>query len=96
MAQSELKGKTILGLEPFWEKPSSNPPIPWEKWRRQLKMANVAKTNIQVEDLLRENRHQSFTRQNRRKSHLKQPHPNNGTRKTHTIPSSHYKVEKRV
>ena len=54
MAQSELKGKTILGLEPFWERPCSNPPIPWEKWRRQLKMAIVAKTNIQVEDLLRE------------------------------------------
>ena len=54
MAQSELKGKTILGLEPFWERPSSNPPIPWEKWRSQLKMAIVAKTNIQVEDLLRE------------------------------------------
>ena len=54
MAQSELKGKTIIGLEPFWEKPSSNPPIPWEKWRSQLKMAIVAKTNIQVEDLLRE------------------------------------------
>ena len=54
MAQSELKVKTTLGLESFWEKPSSNPPIPWEKWRSQLKMAIVAKTNIQVEDLLRE------------------------------------------
>ena len=54
MAQSELKGKSILGLEPIWERPSSNPPIPWEKWRSQIKMAIVAKTNIQVEDLLRE------------------------------------------
>ena len=54
MAQTELKGKTILGLQPFSEKLNSNPPIPWEKWRSQLKMAIVAKTNIQVEDLLRE------------------------------------------
>ena len=54
MAQSELKDKTILGLEPFWEKPSSNAPIPWEKWRSQLKMAIVAMTNIEVEDLMGE------------------------------------------
>ena len=25
MAQSTEKGRTILGLEPFWERPSSNP-----------------------------------------------------------------------
>ena len=54
MAQSAEKGKTILGLEPFWDKPSSNPPTPWEKWRSQLKMALVAKTNIELDDLLRE------------------------------------------
>ena len=54
MAQSTQKGKTILGLEPFWEKSSSNPPTPWEKWRSQLKMALVAKTNIELDDLLRE------------------------------------------
>ena len=95
MAQSELKGKTILRIEPFWEKPSSNPPIPWEKWRSQLKMAIVAKTNIQVEDLLRE-KPTSVTYPPPRtggRATRKQPHPNNGTRETHTIPSSHYKVE---
>ena len=54
MAQSAEKGKTILGLEPFWDKPSSNPPTPWEKWRSQLKMALVPKTNIELDDLLRE------------------------------------------
>ena len=56
MAQSDSKGKTMLDLEPFWEKPSSNPPSPitWEKWRSQVKLAIVAKTNIQLEDLLRE------------------------------------------
>ena len=30
------------------------PPIPWEKWRSQLKMALVAKTNIELDELLRE------------------------------------------
>ena len=54
MAQSDSKGKTMLGLEPFWEKPSSNPPITWEKWRSQVKPVIVAKTNVQLEDLLRE------------------------------------------
>ena len=54
MAQSDSKIKTMLGLEPFWEKPSSNPPITWEKWRSQVKLAIVAKTKIQLEDLLRE------------------------------------------
>ena len=54
MAQSAEKSKTILGLETFWEKPSSNPPTPWEKWRSQLKMALVAKTKIELDALLRE------------------------------------------
>ena len=54
MAQSTEKGRTILGLEPFWERPSSNPPIPWEKWRSQLKMALVPKTNIELDELLTE------------------------------------------
>ena len=55
MAQSAEKGRNILGLEPFWERPSSNPPpIPWEKWRIQIKMALVAKTNIELDELLRE------------------------------------------
>ena len=54
MAQSDKIGRTALGLEPFWDKPSSNPPIPWEKWRSQLKMALVAKTNIELDELLQE------------------------------------------
>ena len=54
MAQSESKGKTMLGLELIREKPSSKPPITLEKWRSQLKLAIVAKTNIQLENLLRE------------------------------------------
>ena len=54
MAQSDSKGRTTLGLEPFFDKPNSNPPIPWEKWRSQLKMALVAKTNIELDELLQE------------------------------------------
>ena len=54
MAQSDKIGRTALGLEPFWDKPSSNPPISWEKWRSQLKMALVAKTNIELDELLQE------------------------------------------
>ena len=54
MAQSDSKGRTALGLEPFWDKLSSNPPIPWEKWRSQLKMALVANTNIELDELLQE------------------------------------------
>ena len=54
MTQAVETGKTILGLEPFCENPSSNSPIPWEKWRKQLKMALVAETNIELDDLLRE------------------------------------------
>ena len=30
------------------------PPMPWEKWRSQLKMALVAKTNVELDELLRE------------------------------------------
>ena len=54
MAQSMEKGRTILGLEPFWERHSSNTPIPWEKWRSHFKMALVAKTKIELDELLRE------------------------------------------
>ena len=54
MAHSDSKGRTALGLEPCWDKPSSNPPIPWEKWRSQLKMALVTKKNIELDELLQE------------------------------------------
>ena len=54
MAQSDSKERTTLGLEPFWDKPSCNQPIPWEKWRSQLKLALVAKTNIKLDELLQE------------------------------------------
>ena len=52
MAQSEKIGRTALGFEPFWDKLSSNPTISWEKWRSQLKMALVATTNVELDELL--------------------------------------------
>ena len=51
MTQSDSKGRTALGLEPFWDKPSSNQPIPGDKWKSQLKMALVAQTIIELEEL---------------------------------------------
>ena len=54
MAQSDKIGRTALGLEPFWDKPSRNPPITSENWWSQLKMALVAKTNIELDELLQE------------------------------------------
>ena len=34
MAQSARESrKTPLSIEPFWERPNSDPPIRWEKWR---------------------------------------------------------------
>ena len=87
MAQSNSKGRTALGLEPFWDEPSSNPPIPWEKWRSQLKMALVAKTNIELDELFQE-RPTTVTypppRTGRGTTSL-QPDANNGKRETNTI-----------
>ena len=54
MTQSDSKRRTTLGLEPFLEKPSSNSPILWEKWRSQLKITLVAKTNNELDELLQE------------------------------------------
>ena len=54
MARSDKIGRKALGLETFWDKPNSNPPIPWEKWGSQLKMALVAKTNIELDERLQE------------------------------------------
>ena len=54
MAHSDKIGRTALGVEPFWDKPSSNPSISLEKWWSQLKMALVAKTNIELDELPQE------------------------------------------
>ena len=54
MAQSARESrKTPLLIEPFWERPTSDQPIRWEKWRIQVKLAILARENITVETLLK-------------------------------------------
>ena len=45
MAQSETK-RTPLGIDAFWDKTTLDPPLRWEKWRVQYKLALLAKENI--------------------------------------------------
>ena len=54
MAQSATKdsGKSPLGIQPFWEKATLEPPIRWEFWRIQLKLAILARERIEVDLLL--------------------------------------------
>ena len=44
--------KTPLSIEPIWERPTSDPPIRWEKWRIQVKLATLARENITLDTLL--------------------------------------------
>ena len=53
MAQSAREyRKTPLSIEPFWERPTSDPPIRWEKWRILVKLAILARENITLDTLL--------------------------------------------
>ena len=53
MAQSARHSrKTPLSIEPFWERHNSDPPIRWEKWRIQVKLAILARENITLDTLL--------------------------------------------
>ena len=52
MAQSATQKRTPLGTEPFWEKPSADLPLKWEKWQMQAKLALLAKENIALDVLL--------------------------------------------
>ena len=51
MAQSATK-RTPFGIDPFWDKPTPDPPLRWEKWRVQYKLAPLAKENIILDTLL--------------------------------------------
>ena len=52
MTQSARESlKTLLSIEPFWERPNSDPPIRWEKWRIQVKLAILARENITLDTL---------------------------------------------
>ena len=54
MAQSAIKdsGKSPLGIQPFWEKTTLEPPLHWDYWRTQLKRAILAREGIVVDVLL--------------------------------------------
>ena len=54
MAQSAIKdnGKSPLGIQPFWEKATLEPPLRWEYWRTQLKLAILDREGIIVDVLL--------------------------------------------
>ena len=51
MAQPATK-RTPLGIDPFQDKRTPNPPLRWEKWRVQYKLALLAKENIILDTLL--------------------------------------------
>ena len=51
MAQS-AKRRTPLGIDDFWDKPTADPPLRWEKWRVQYKLALLAKENTILDTLL--------------------------------------------
>ena len=53
MTQSAIK--TPLGVPPFWET-GANPPIEWSTWFGTLKMAIMARDNLQVDKLLKPSR----------------------------------------
>ena len=44
--------RTSLGNDPFWDKPTPDPPLGWEKCRVQYKLALFAKENIILDTLL--------------------------------------------
>ena len=55
MAQSAAESKkTPLHVDAFWEKPTATPPLTWDKWTQQWKLALLAKEGIQLEHLLNE------------------------------------------
>ena len=53
MAKSATKEQGFLGIETFWEQPTLEPPLRWERWRINLKQANLANEDILI-DILRE------------------------------------------
>ena len=53
MAQSATEPKKKpLHVDAFWENPTATPPLTWDKWTQQWKLALLAKEEIQLEDLL--------------------------------------------
>ena len=54
MAQSATKKRALLGIEPFWDKPTLEPPLQWDRWQIMLKLAVLAKEGISIDILLKD------------------------------------------
>ena len=54
MAQSATKERALLGIKPFWEKPTLEPPFRWDRWQIVLKLAIMAKEGISINTLLKD------------------------------------------
>ena len=53
MAQSAADSrKTPLHIDAFWEKPTIAPPLSWDKWTQQWKLALLVKEEIHLETLI--------------------------------------------
>ena len=52
MTQSATKERALLGIEPFWEKTTLEPPLRWDRWQIMLKLAIMAKGGISIDILL--------------------------------------------
>ena len=52
MAQSATKERALLVIEPFWDKPTLEPPLRWDRWQIMLKLAIMAKEGISIDTLL--------------------------------------------
>ena len=41
-----------VGIRPFWQKASAEPPIEWDKWNQQLFLGIIAKDGVNLNKLL--------------------------------------------
>ena len=44
--------KNPLGITPFWQKASADPPVEWDKWNQQLFLGIIAKDGVNLAKLL--------------------------------------------
>ena len=51
MAQSAVEERALRGIKPFWEKPTLEPPLRWDRWQIMLKLAIVGKKGISINTL---------------------------------------------
>ena len=52
MAQPATKERgALLGIEPYWDKPTLKPPLQWDRWHIMLKLAVMAKEGISIDIL---------------------------------------------